>query len=145
MNSREAIWKAYVEQYEIDVPESLVENELQFIMLDMRHRMQYDTLTGGGIHFNAMAELEEQEEEFRAIARFEVKSKLVVKAILAEQGFTVTQDELETAALDMAKRQNSTIEMVKRFFGDDLALLERDVKEQKAIDWACEQAAHNKN
>lgn len=140
MSSREETWKRFVENYDIDVPEDAVENELNYMMLDMRHRMQYDTLTGGGYHFNARAELAEQEEELRALARFEVKSGLVMKALLAERQFTVTQEELEAEAEAMARRQNTTVELIRTFFGGDLAMLERDVKERKAIDWVCEQA-----
>lgn len=140
MSSRDETWKRFVESRDIDVPEDAVENELNFMMLDMRHRMQYDTLTGGGYHFNARAELAEQEEELRALARFEVKSGLVMKALLAERQFTVTQEELEAEAEAMARRQNTTVELIRTFFGGDLAMLERDVKERKAIDWVCEQA-----
>lgn len=140
MNTRDAAWKRFVENYEIDVPEDAVENELHFIMLDMRHRMRYDTLTGGSYHFNARAELAEQEEELRAVARLEVKSGLVMKALLAEHQFTVTKEELEAEAAAMAQRQNTTVEMIQGFFGADLAMLERDVKERKVIDWVCEQA-----
>ena len=139
MRSKESVWDGYVDQYDIEVPEAMVENELQCIMLDMRHRMQYDTLTGGEYHFNARAELEEQEEEFRKLAFHEAKSALVMKAVLAQQGFTVTREELEEEASAMAKRQNTTVEMVKRFFGDDLSGLERDIKEQKAVSWVYEQ------
>lgn len=140
MSSRDETWKRFVESRDIDVPEDAVENELNYMMLDMRHRMQYDTLTGGGYHFNARAELAEQEEELRALARFEVKSGLVMKALLAERQFTVTQEELEAEAEAMARRQNTTVELIRTFFGGDLAMLERDVKERKAIDWVCEQA-----
>lgn len=140
MSSRDETWKRFVEGYDIDVPEDAVENELNYMMLDMRHRMQYDTLTGGGYHFNARAELAEQEEELRALARFEVKSGLVMKALLAERQFAVTQEELEAEAEAMARRQNTTVELIRTFFGGDLAMLERDVKERKAIDWVCEQA-----
>ena len=37
----------------------------------------------------------------------------------------------------MAKRQNTTVEEIKRFFGEDLKLLERDVRENKIREWAC--------
>lgn len=139
MKSKESVWKEYVAQYMIGVPETLIENEMEYIMLDLRHRMQYDTLTGGRLHFNAGAELKEQEEKLRELAFNAVKSDLVMKAVLKEQGFTVTQEELEEEALAMAQRQNTTVEMVRRFFGDDLSGLERDIREKKAVSWVYEQ------
>ena len=139
MISKEDAWKQFVGQYEIDVPESKVEEELNFIMMDMRHRMRYDTLTGGDHHLFPTAELEAQMEDLQKLAVYEVKSDLVMKAVLAEQNFEVTKDELEAEAAAMAERQSTTMAMIKLFFGEDLAMLERDVKERKAKDWVYEQ------
>ncbi len=139
MATRDGLWREFVDNYEIDVPESAIENELEYIKLDMKHRMQYDQMSGGGMHLFPQMELAEQEAELREAAVFEAKAPRVLKEIIAQQGITTTQDELEAEAQAMAEREGSTIEMVKRFFGDDFAMLERDVLERKAIDWACEQ------
>ncbi|MBQ3300841.1 MAG: hypothetical protein IJH04_01580 [Eggerthellaceae bacterium] len=139
MATRDNLWREFVANYEIDVPESAIENELEYIKLDMKHRMQYDQMSGGGMHLFPQMELAEQEAELREAAVFEAKAPRVLKEIIAQQGITTTQDELEAEAQAMAEREGSTIEMVKRFFGDDFAMLERDVLERKAIDWACEQ------
>ncbi|MCC8150698.1 MAG: hypothetical protein LIO96_04380 [Lachnospiraceae bacterium] len=140
MTSREDIWRDFVEHYEIEVPQDAVEREEQFIATDIRHRMQYDAMSGGGLHLNPRGEIVRQQEEIHKVAVFEVKSELVMKEILRAQQFTVTREELEAEAAELAKRQNSSIEMIRNFFGDDLALLERDVKERKAVDWVCAHA-----
>ena len=139
MTAREEAWRKYVDSYDVDVSDDAIESELEYLKLALRHNMQYDRLTGGDAHFFPQRELDRQEDELRAQAVFEAKEPLVLKHIIAEQAFAVTQDELEAEAEAMAERQDSTIEMVKKFFGDDLKLLERDVLERKAIDWACEQ------
>ena len=139
MATRDDLWRKFVADYEIDVPESAIENELEYIKLDMKHRMQYDQMSGGGLHLFPQMERAEQEAELREAAVFEAKAPRVLKEIIAQQGITTTQDELEAEALAIAGREGSTIEMVKRFFGEDYALLERDVLERKAMDWACEQ------
>ena len=139
MTSREELWRKYVDAYDVEVPESAVENELAYVKLAMKHNMQYDRLTGGEPHVFMQRELNEQEDELLKVAMFEAKEPLVLKRIIAEQGFTATRDELEREAAEMARREGGSIDMVKRFFGDDLAMLERDVLERKAKDWACEQ------
>ena len=139
MATRDELWRQFVADYEIDVPESAIENELAYITLDMKHRMQYDQMSGGGLHLFPQMELAEQEAELRAAAVFEAKAPRVLKEIIAQQGITTTRDELEAEARAIAEREGSTIEMVKRFFGWDYALLKRDVLERKAMDWACEQ------
>lgn len=141
MTSREEIWRQYVETYELDVPEELVENELQYIIAEMRHRMQYDTFTGGQPHLFVEMELEQRMDDMRAAALYEAKSDLVMKELLNRHGFTATKEELEAEAAAMAERQRATVDMIKDFFGEDLAMLERDVKERKAMDWVWEQTS----
>lgn len=136
MTSREKLWHEFVDAYDIDVPEEAVENELAYITLQMRHNIQYDRLTGGSAHLFPERELAEQEEELRALARFEAKEPRVLKAIIANQGLTATPEELASEAEAVARRQNATMDMVKRFFGDDFAGLEQDVLKEKAINWA---------
>lgn len=139
MATQDDLWRRFVGEYDIEVPESAVEDELEYLKLAMRHNMQYDRLTGGKAHPFPERELAQQEGELRAFASFEAKAPLVLKAIIAEQGFTATREELEAEAAALVERQGSTVDMVRRFFGDDLAMLERDVLERKAMDWACEQ------
>ncbi len=133
--TREQAWEAYVAHYNMEVPEAKVENEMNLIRANLRHRMQYDMLTGAADHLFPDLELEQQQDEIRAMAVYEVKSELVMKALLAQLDLTVTREELEAEAAAMAKRQNTTLDMIKGFFGEDLAMLGRDVKEQKAKDW----------
>ena len=47
----------------------------------------------------------------------------------------------ETIAMFLEHAQENAVLKIriKRFFGDDLKMLERDVLERKAIDWACDQ------
>lgn len=144
MISREDAFRRYVEQYELDVPEELVEKEIQYIRLSMRHRMQYDTLSGGGPHLFPEQELADW-EEIQKTAYFEVKSGLVLKAVIEEQGFTAARAELEAEAEAeaMALRQKTTVDMIKTFFGEELSMLERDVKEQKAREWIWKKTGGN--
>ncbi len=139
MTTQDKLWRRFVDEYDIDVPESVIESELEYLKLAMRHNMQYDRLTGGDAHFFPDRELDGQQDELRTEALFQAKEPRVLKAVIAEQGITASREELEAEAVAVAERQGSTLDMVKRFFGDDLAMLERDVLERKAIDWACDQ------
>lgn len=136
MSYDEQAWRAFVDAYDIDVPESAIENELQYLTLQMKHNMQYDRLTGGDFHLFPNQELQEQEESLRAAAIFEAKEPRVLKDIIAKQAITATREELEAEAQAVAMRQNTTVEALKQFFGEDLAALERDVLNNKARTWA---------
>lgn len=135
MNSKERIFQKYVEAYDIPVPEERVEDELNLMIQQEKHRMQYDTLTTGRPHLNRQQELAKRMGEMRQAAYVEVKTGLVMKKILEQRNFSVSREELEAKAADIARRQEASMEMVKRFFGEELSGLERAVKEEKAIDW----------
>lgn len=143
MSVKEDAFRKYVEAYDIPVPEERVQNELNLIIQQENHRMQYDTLTTGRPHLNRGKELAERMDEMKQAAYDEVKSELVMKKILTQMNFSVSRKELEAKAAAIAERQDSSLEMVKRFFGEDLSGLERSVKEEKAIDWVYEQMSNH--
>lgn len=132
-------FRQFVLDYDIEVPEERIKNEYDYIVLDMKHRMQYDTLTTGTRHMNVQAELEAQKAEILQAAIFEAKSDLVLKDVIKKQNFTVTPEDLQKEAQDMIDREHTTMEMVQRFFGEDLTGLESDVKRKKAMAWIAEQ------
>ena len=61
--------------------------------------------------------------------------------ILKRLDFPVSREELESAALELAKREHTTLELIRSFFGADLAMLARDVRQRKVMDWVWGQAA----
>lgn len=140
MVTREEQLRKFILNYELEVPQYHIDRELNYIQLEMRHRMQYDTLTGGRLHLNPWGELEEMKEELYQAAFYEAKSDLVIKDIVTKQNFIVTKEELEAEAEAMAQRQNCSVDMVRQFFGSDLAMLEGDVKRQKAENWILAQS-----
>ena len=48
---------------------------------------------------------------------------------------------MEAEAAAIARRQNTTVAELKRFLGENLAMLQSDLKKRKAAAWACEQMA----
>jgi FKBP-type peptidyl-prolyl cis-trans isomerase (trigger factor) len=138
--TRDEAWRRFVEDYDIEVPPEAIEDERRLVELDLRHRMQYDRLTGGDAHVFPSQELAEQEEELERTALFEAKEPLVLRALQERLQLTVTDEELESEAAALAERNGTTVATVRRFFGDDLSMLSRDVINQKLIDWAVGQA-----
>lgn len=140
MRAKDALWREYVEAYDIDVPAARIEEEYELIRADLKHRMMYEQMSGGEAHLFPDAELADQEDGLRAAALFEAKEPLVLRDLTKKLDVSVSYEELLAEAEDVAKRQNTTVDNLKRFFGDDLALLERDVRESKIRDWVCGQA-----
>lgn len=128
--TREQAFAKYVEAYKIDVPEEKVRELYDYFVLQMKHSLQYERMSGGPlIHPNEF--IEERKEEILENAYREAKTDLVMKELLKDESLTVTAEELQEKAERMVKEENTSMDMVKRFFGDDLRGLERGVKEEK--------------
>ena len=138
--TQEMLFSKYAEQYPLTVPQEAVENELQLLILEEKQRIQYETLTGFAVHLSPQEELNKKMEALQAEALRRAKEMLVLREIMAAQTFPVTP-ELEAEAAAIARRQNTTVAELKRFLGEDLAMLQSDLKKRKAAAWACEQMA----
>lgn len=141
MISKEGAIRKFVRSYDIPVPEELVQEEFQLCLADMKHKMVYSQMAGQ-LSLNPLEQaqaLQDSQEELLEVAYFTVKEDLVMKELLKEDRFSVTAQELQTYAQDLAKRQNTTMDMVRRFFGEDLSLLEGDARRKKAEDWIYQQ------
>ena len=136
--TQEMLFSKYAEQYPLTVPQEAVENELQLLILEEKQRIQYETLTGFAVHLSPQEELNKKMEALQAEALRRAKEMLVLREIMAAQTFPVTPEELEAEAAAIARR-NTTVAELKRFLGEDLAMLQRDLKKRKAAAWACEQ------
>lgn len=139
MSYNDVTWRAYVAAYDIEVPEERIEREYEMVRADMKHRMMYAQMSGGETHLFPDMELAEMEGDLREAALFEAKEPLVLRDLTKKLDVVVTPEELLAEAEAMAKRQSTTVDEIKRFFGEDLSLLERDVRENKIREWACKQ------
>lgn len=135
----ESAWRDYVLAYDIEVSEERVEEELALVRADLKHRMMYAQMSGGETHLFPEMELAQREDELRQIALFEAKEPLVVKDLAARLQVVVTPEELLAEAQALAEREGSTLDMLRRFFGEDFAMLERDVRDRKIREWALSQ------
>lgn len=135
----EELWRRYVLAYDIEVSQERVEEELRLIRADLKHRMMYEQMSGGELHAFPDMELEGQRDEILEAAVFEAKELSVLRDLASKLDVTVTADELLAHAEGIARREGSTVEMLRRFFGDDLSVLERDVRDRKIREWAVAQ------
>lgn len=137
--TQELLFSKYAEQYPLTVPQEAIENELQLLILEEKQRMQYEMLTGSAMHLAPQEELNKKMKALQAEALRRAKETLVLREIMTAQTFAVSQEELEAEAAAIARRQNTTVAELRRFLGEDLAMLQGDLQKRKAAAWACEQ------
>lgn len=136
--TREQAFRKYIKEYDIEVPEERVQNMYEYFLLQAKHNLQYDTLINGAVHLNKAQELAEMEDEMREAAFFEAKSDLVMKELMKQLEPEVTEEELQAKAEEKCRKDGTTMEMLKMFFGPSLSGLKRDLQEEKVKDYIYE-------
>ncbi|MBQ1596371.1 MAG: hypothetical protein II572_02725 [Clostridia bacterium] len=137
--TKEQAYNKFIREYDIEVPEERVQNMYEYFLLQAKHNLQYDTLINGAVHLNKAQELAEMEDEMREAAFFEAKSDLVMKELMKQLEPEVTEEELQAKAEEKCRKDGTTMEMLKMFFGPSLSGLKRDLQEEKVKDYIFEQ------
>ncbi len=83
---------------EVEVPEILVQDELEHLISDLKARVKEERLTFEQFLLQARKTEEEVRKEWRPIAERRAKSLLVLDAIARKEGVTVTGNELAAQA-----------------------------------------------
>lgn len=133
MRQEDALLDQILEANDIDVPQALVDDEVRMMVLEFNHRMKYESLASNRDIGLTQDEMADRMEEFKEEAFKLVKTRLVLRRIIESEHLEVTKEELEEEAKAISIRQQTPIEMVKIFLGDDLELLRDDLLVRKAI------------
>ena len=64
----------------------------------------------------------------------------ILNAVIDREKLTVSFQELEEMAIKLAEQEQTTLEMVQRFMGEDYALLKKDALYKKAKRWMAAKA-----
>jgi trigger factor len=135
MRLKDAIIDKVLEANDIEVPQDLVDDEVKMMVIELNHKMKYESLASSRYISLMQDDVSDRMEKFRKEAYKVVKTRLVLKGIIEAENFEVTKEELEEEAKAISVRQQIPIEMVKDFFGEDLEPLKDDLLVRKAIDF----------
>lgn len=115
------------------VDEEALEQETEYTFMASMQSMRYDVMFG-----RAPAEEidpEEMKEQIRQDLIREQKEAVILRSIIEQEEITASGEELQEEAESMAKRQDTTLEMIRSFFGEDLKGLAGEVQRRKAKDF----------
>ncbi|MFN3681303.1 MAG: hypothetical protein ACK4VP_04580, partial [Nitrospira sp.] len=129
--------------YQFDLPESLVERELDVIVqqrLQERQRGQ-----GGGLAPRVdEEEVRQLRETYREIAKRRVKIALILEAIAEQEGLSVTEEDLNREVARLASELRipvaELVKMIQAGGRESIEKLRTKVLEDKAVDFVYRQA-----
>ena len=127
-----------VENMECDIPQPMIENEVenQVRDFDMRLRQQgmdlktYFKYTG--------LDLDGMREQFAPMAERQVKARLALEGVVAAEGIVASEEEIAAEYDELAKAYGMDVEEVKKYIDDDS--VSKDICVRKAIDLVKEAA-----
>jgi trigger factor len=133
----EAVISKAVENATIEIPQAMIENEIEVLMNDFKQRLQMQ-----GIPFDAYvqftgASVESLQEEFRGQAETRVRTGLVLEAITAAEGIQASDDEVNAELAKIAESAKMDVERVKSILESrdpQLSNLKNDIQTRKTVE-----------
>ena len=130
--TEEAAIKAVCDDVKLDIPSGMVETEIDNMVRDIEQRLMYQ-----GMNLQQYLQMlnkteAEMRKEFEEQATIQVKSKLVIEAIVKEENIEADEESINTKLEEMAKMYGSTAEELAK--NESLKkYIEESVKSEKAI------------
>lgn len=134
---REELVAEASENAEVDIPQAMVDTELDRMMKEFEQRLQMQGMNLE-LYFQFSGQDEDAlKEQMKEDAAKRVKSNLTLEAIAAAENLQVSDEEVEEELSKMAEAYNMPIENIKQAIGSTEAMKE-DLKVRKAIDFLVE-------
>lgn len=131
---RETLIEKAVEGAEIDIPEAMVNTELDRMVQEFEQRLQMQGLNLD-LYFQFSGQDESQlREQMKEDAEKRVRTNLTLEAIAAAENLEVSDEEVTQELDKMAEMYNTPVDQLKRMIGS-LEGLKEDLKIRKAIDF----------
>lgn len=130
-----AIIEAVCEKAEVEIPQAMIDTQIDRMINDFAQRMQYQGMNLDMYLQYTGSTIEQMRENFKEQAEKQCKVTLVVEAIMVAEGIDVTDEEIEDKIVEMSKIYNMEIDKLKEVLRpedkDDIA---KDIKFGKTID-----------
>ncbi|OEU70798.1 MAG: hypothetical protein BA874_04725 [Desulfuromonadales bacterium C00003068] len=112
---RDQLIDVLVERNPFDVPDGMVNSQLDHMLENLSNRMQSQ-----GMSLEAMGMTPDSFREiYREMAVKQVKGSIVLEAIALQESILVEESEIEEKLEEIAEKHNASKEMVMNFYADD--------------------------
>lgn len=138
---KDAAIKAVYEANDIYIPRPLVEDELDNMIDTLKQRIAQQ-----GVEFDKyLGYIDKTEsdmrEEMKEEAERNVKTRMLVGAVVDKENIKASDEDLDKQVEDMAKQYNMEADKIREMLGEDnLQFMRKDLEMQKAVDFIYENA-----
>lgn len=136
----EQIFQALLEKIEFEVPEALIEGELNGIIAETEQAYSANntSLEEAGL------DKEEMKVKYRDVAEKQARRHLILDKIISQTNLELTEEEMDASFEEMAQAMGATADAVKNYFNMDPRQLEyykHTQLEKKAVDLIIEKGS----
>lgn len=130
-----------VEANEVEVPASMVEDEIDRMIAELNQQLRYQGLTVEQYLQFTGKEMADFRNEVREDAEKSVKTRIILMGIVEAEKFTVSAEEMDEELNTMAAQYQMTADKMKEMIGvENLTYLQKDLQVKKAIDFIYDNA-----
>ncbi len=110
----DAIVKKITETSEVEIPDALIENQIDRMVQEMEYRLSYQGLKLADYLKYMGKSMDEFRKGYTEQATELVKSQLVIEGIIEREEIVATEEDVEARVAEMAKAQNKPAPDVKK-------------------------------
>jgi len=128
----EQIFKNILGKVDFELPESMVEYELENIIADTERRFSYQNTSMEDVGLTR----EKLQEQYRETAEQQVRRQIILGKVIEQEKLELTGGELEVGYAEMAQNFNQPVDQIKSFYDqnkDRLDFFKHALLEKKAI------------
>ena len=128
--------KTITESSKVEIPDALIENQIDNMVKEMEYRMSYQGLKLEDYLKYTGQSMEDFRNGYRAQATDLVKSQLVLEKIIREENLDATEEEVEAKIAEMAKEQNKEVAEMKKMLNDQyMSYIKNEIVIKKLFDF----------
>ncbi len=136
----EQVFQSLLEKYEFEVPEAMIEGELNGITMEAEqaYTANNTSLEEAGLSKDMLR------TQYRDVAEKQARRHLILDKIITQEKLELTDEELEKSFEEMAMGMNAPVDAVKNYFNMDPKQLEyykHTQLEKKAVDLIIEKGS----
>jgi len=120
---------------EVDVPDVMIDDETENMLGEFENRLRYQGVTLEQYLEYINKDVADLKNELRVEALKKVKTRMLLTKIAEQEKFEVTEEEMEKEITTIAGQYGMETDKVKEIMGDRTAMVEKDIKVIKAVDF----------
>lgn len=137
---RETLIQQVTDNAEVDIPDAMVDTELNQMMQEFEQRLQ---MQGMGLeqYFQFSGQTEDElKDQMKADAESRVKTNLTLEAVLEKEALEVSEEDIDAELTEMADMYKMEKDQILGMLGGNPDVLKEDLKIKKAINFIVDES-----